>query len=335
MPSFLRTSKGAPIALHWIGDDPRMTGDQYYVWLDVLKLLALGVSSALGLIATFGDTRDKEKGHLTALGWITVIGVIVSGVIAARTQTLESEHARDERREEADKQAKLFETARRAATPFSGHVNLEGRFRIPISSDDAKLAELIRAFIVAKRVEFRAEKEGRELTQNQWQQRRLALGNLTSRIDRCDVQLVVGDSGMLEWLLTANPTTPRPEREFNVNATLGFPHGGRSTDTGNDVAYYVTFDWREGSDFIEVGFQTAPRDNQIIRKRFRSLADFGSTDAILYIRGVPASELETLEIEDAEYGNRLALRHWKTERVGIFTARTRSDVMTHSPESWR
>ena len=68
--------------------------------LQILKFVALGVSTASGWYATLSDTRDKTSGKLTRAGRIVFTCLILSSVVALLSQTLETKNTSDKAAQE-------------------------------------------------------------------------------------------------------------------------------------------------------------------------------------------------------------------------------------------
>lgn len=62
--------------------------------LALFKFLAIGSSAACGIVAALTDTRDKATGKVTRAGWILVSFLVISGSVAAVTQTMEASEDR-------------------------------------------------------------------------------------------------------------------------------------------------------------------------------------------------------------------------------------------------
>src|SRR5690348_92208 len=91
--------------------------------LDVLKFGAIAVGSISGLIGTLTETKDKTSGKPTLWGKRIVALIVVSGIIAVTTQSIELylKHQSDIKEENARKKAaqdtnNILTNASKAAT---------------------------------------------------------------------------------------------------------------------------------------------------------------------------------------------------------------------------
>src|SRR5437868_11532049 len=97
--------------------------------LDVLKFGAIAIGSISGLIGTLTETKDKKSGKPTPWGKRIVALIVISGIIAVTTQSIELylKHKSDEteekaRKDAADKTKAILDNASNAASGINAAI---------------------------------------------------------------------------------------------------------------------------------------------------------------------------------------------------------------------
>lgn len=85
--------------------------------LNFLKFAAILMSGVFGFLALIGENRDK-KGRFTVWGKAALVGVILSTLVAAWTQTVEVRRAREAERAENEKTQTMLGEIRRGIYPL-------------------------------------------------------------------------------------------------------------------------------------------------------------------------------------------------------------------------